>query len=73
MGDEGFLEGAQYRVTLQPARLHRRQHPLHEAAARRAVTPEGVLPPQYTTTPQTLRVVVRRLAAAVGHSDGRTL
>jgi len=47
MGDEGFIEVAQYRGTLQPARLHHGQHPFHEAAAKQPAfrtdeTPAGV-------------------------------
>src|SRR5579859_7029187 len=54
--------------TLQPTRLHYRQHPLHEAATTLAVTAKGILPPQHAATQHPLRVVIGWLDA-FGHYE----
>jgi hypothetical protein len=59
MSEDRSIQKIQDRPLLQPQGLNHRQHPLHELAALRALTPKGVLAPQHPCPQDPLRVVVR--------------
>lgn len=67
MCHQRFVQVAEDRPTLQPARLHHGQHPLHEAAPRLAVRAKGILPPQHPAAQHPLCMVVRRLDPVADH------
>jgi hypothetical protein len=71
MSDQRVVQVAEVRAALQPPRLHHGQHPLHEPAPRRALAPEGVLPPQHATAQHPLRPgQLRRLVRLIKPSSG---